>query len=57
MDAQILRAAQAPLKRRYREDPAEALERLGALTGRYCVVGQSLRTPPRLVLRRVEASR
>jgi len=30
-----------------------ALERLAALTERYCVVGQSLRTPPRFVVRRV----
>lgn len=30
-----------------------ALERLAALTERYCVVGQSLRQPPRVVVRRV----
>jgi hypothetical protein len=57
MDAQTLRAAQAPLQQRYREDPAAALERLGAMTGRCCVVGQSLRTPPWLVLWRVEGPR
>jgi len=32
---------------------ARALERLAELTERYCVVGQSLRTPPRFVVRRV----
>ncbi|MGY2874842.1 putative OsmC-like protein [Marmoricola sp. URHA0025 HA25] len=33
-------------------DP-EALERLARSTERYCVVGQSLREPPRVVVRRV----
>ena len=33
-----------------------ALERLAALTERYCVVGQSLRTPPQIVVRRVAAA-
>jgi uncharacterized OsmC-like protein len=33
-----------------------ALERLAALTERYCVVGQSLRTPPQMVVRRVAAA-
>lgn len=30
------------------------LERLGQLAERYCVVGQSLRLPPRIVVRRLE---
>jgi uncharacterized OsmC-like protein len=34
-----------------------ALERLAALTERYCVVGQSLATPPQMVVRRVAAAR
>ena len=33
----------------------EALERLATLTERYCVVGQSLREPPRMVVTRVPA--
>src|SRR3954452_24562313 len=33
-----------------------ALERLAALTERYCVVGQSLATPPQMVVRRVAAA-
>jgi uncharacterized OsmC-like protein len=33
-----------------------ALERLSALTERYCVVGQSLATPPQMVVRRVAAA-
>jgi uncharacterized OsmC-like protein len=32
---------------------ADDLDRLAALTERYCVVGQSLRTPPRFVVRPV----
>jgi uncharacterized OsmC-like protein len=32
------------------------LERLAALTERYCVVGQSLATPPQMVVRRVAAA-
>lgn len=31
---------------------ADALDRLAALTERYCVVGQSLRTPPRFMVRK-----
>jgi uncharacterized OsmC-like protein len=33
----------------------EQLERLAALTERYCVVGQSLAEPPRIVVRRLRA--
>jgi hypothetical protein len=32
-----------------------ALERLAVLTERYCVVGQSLREPPQIVVRRMNA--
>lgn len=91
MDRDALRAAQAPLKDRYRDDPAAALTRLhaegdyrdehitctvsmdldvGAVhitaeasmarlarsTERYCVVGQSLKHPPVIVVRRRDAS-
>jgi uncharacterized OsmC-like protein len=34
-----------------------ALDRLAALTERYCVVGQSLARPPQVVVRRRDASR
>ena len=71
MDATRLREVQAPLKDRYRTDPASArtplgargsyrdtdaddmaLDRLARVTERYCVVGQSLREPPRFVVHR-----
>lgn len=32
-----------------------SLTKLGELTERYCVVGQSLKTPPRIVVRRISA--
>jgi uncharacterized OsmC-like protein len=32
----------------------DQLERLAALTERYCVVGQSLNQPPRFVVRRID---
>ncbi len=51
MDADQLRALQTPLKERYREDAdAEKLARLMKLTERYCVVYQTLKGAPPIVL-------
>lgn len=54
MNAEDLRALQAPIKARYKAQPEAARRVFRAsgtllkLTERYCVILQTLRTPPRL---------
>ena len=47
MDADQLRAMQAPIKQRYNTDaPQETLDQLLKLTERYCVVYQTIKSGP-----------
>jgi hypothetical protein len=70
MDGTTLRELQAPLKQRYRDEPASAvtplqatgsfddlaLARLATLTERYCVVAQSLAELPSIRITRAESA-